>query len=455
MKDTVTLKELTILVIRRIKVCLCVAIIFALLFGSLKMTAQISAMKSPDNTAEKVEALYAAELEEYQESLFILKSEYEHKKNQLEAATDYQNKSLLYKIDPSNQVVSQSILSAANLEREGSILKDELGNYVSSSPEMIVLSHYYNIWESANLKEALGMDIEDIYLREVVSVQIVDGVLLNISAIGATADDAKALTDAAVKFLQSHTKAINASYGSHDLILLSSSVKVSSEYTEDPSTKQDIQKTINTLKSEVLSAEQALERLNEPEKQSPIDIWDVITDTVIQIIIGAVIGGVFGAVLIIIGYLFSNRLTHIICAERQFPDCFTVSLALPKTKSERLSDKLLGERVWESKEQALSYLEKFLESADLKNKTLALVTTLKNIAERSEISQIKDILEKLGATVVIADNAYYNPEAVKAISNADMVVILEEYNKSKLNEISAIFSIINEQEKELKSVVII
>lgn len=454
MKDTVTLKELVALIIRKGRLCICLAVIFGLLLGGLGVSKKISDMNSPKNTPEKVEEHYQEKVDEYHRKHAELQSNYTHKKNQLAAAIEYQQNSLLCKIDPSDKIVAQSVLSVTNIAKKATSLKDISLDSLNQTTELDILSHYDTMWVNADLKESLKIDVLDTYLREVITLTIKDEILLKVTAVASTEDEAKTLHDAALKFLQNQTDIISDTYCSHDLVVLSTSIKASTDYeATEPSPQQKIQKTIIDLQNQIIEAENELKDLTEPPLETPINIVNIIVNFVLQFVLGGIIGVIIGAVFVIVQYLFGSRLTHITCVEQQFPNCFAISLSLSKNWFERTANKLLGERVWKTQEQSLAYLQEALKVRFTDKDTVALVTTLSSANECDEFVQIKQLLEQCGCRVVVADNAYYNSEAIRAMSEADKVVMIEQYNNSKTNEIEATLALVAERGKALESLV--
>ena len=100
MKDTVTLKELFAIIVRRGKQVVCLMLAFALLLGIVQTGRKIAAAREEDNSPEKIEERYQDALENYQQNRENLEERLSKAQQQLEGQQEYNDNSLLLEIDP-------------------------------------------------------------------------------------------------------------------------------------------------------------------------------------------------------------------------------------------------------------------------------------------------------------------------------------------------------------------
>lgn len=116
MKDTVTLKELAAIAIRRGRLAMILALSCALLLGSWRAHRLIRTATSADNSPEKIEERYQEALESYEESKEDLEKQLSRAEAQLESQREYNDKSLLMEIDSHNKAVTTINLAITDVD---------------------------------------------------------------------------------------------------------------------------------------------------------------------------------------------------------------------------------------------------------------------------------------------------------------------------------------------------
>ena len=118
MKDTVTLKELLAIVVRRGRFVLTLALVFAVLMGGVQMFRQVSASRQENNSPEKIEERYQEALEDYQIEKENLEKELSDAQRKLDSQQEYNEESLLMRLDPYNKYVTTINLAVTDVEEE-------------------------------------------------------------------------------------------------------------------------------------------------------------------------------------------------------------------------------------------------------------------------------------------------------------------------------------------------
>ena len=89
MKDTVTLKELAAIAVRRGRLAIILALIFALLLGGWRAHGLIAKAKSEENSPEKIEERYQEAMESYAANKEDLEEQLAKAETQLESQREY------------------------------------------------------------------------------------------------------------------------------------------------------------------------------------------------------------------------------------------------------------------------------------------------------------------------------------------------------------------------------
>ena len=172
MKDTFTMKELAAILVRRGKIVLIFAVIFALLLGGWQGFKLLEAAKAPKNSPAQIEDRYEKALKAYQEERAHLERQVADKQKQLDNQIAYNEESLLMKIDPLNKTVTTIHLMISGLDNE------ELNQMFLTETLAIdyaigrIQKQYSLYWDRITLqKELTGTPyrgVEEKYIQEVV-----------------------------------------------------------------------------------------------------------------------------------------------------------------------------------------------------------------------------------------------------------------------------------------------
>jgi len=101
MTDTITLKELLAVIVRRGKKLIALCLVFAVIFGAYCIFQRVRVIGSPENSSEVIEEAYQEELEVYQECKSVLDEQYQKRENNLKAYQQHLLDSVLMQLDPS------------------------------------------------------------------------------------------------------------------------------------------------------------------------------------------------------------------------------------------------------------------------------------------------------------------------------------------------------------------
>lgn len=454
MKETVTIKELAAIVIRRGKWMIVLALIFALILGAFELSQQISAMNAPDNTLEAIETRYQDALKEHQEEEERLNKELQKLQRSLQEEQKYYDQSLLMKIDPYNKAVSLINLAITDMEDSTFLQVFQIEGTPVDYIVSRIQNQYLVMWRSVDLQEVLGGDVSDKYLREVVGVKAQSGGLLEIVAYAETEAEAERRASAVYAYLTKSSSVVADSAYPHAFSVLSESTKVDVDLALE-STQQAVEDNIENYTSQIEETEMQLEALVPPVRDSQITVGTAAVAVVKYAVLGIVLGIILGVIWAIVSYLFSNKLTFSCHLEHKLSVPMMASMGKRKDLWNRIADWMLDERVWKEEENALDYLTESAEVRLIKGEKIVLLTTLREAVSTREVQIVIDKLEQSGYHVQYVNDAYYNGQALSAIAQNDSVILMERCGCSKMDAIDTVVSLAQEQKKAIKGYILI
>ena len=454
MADTITLKELLAITVRRAKVLIAVALVFAIPVGALCADRNIDKMYSADNTVEAIEEKYQADLDVYQKQEQILSEQLLNLERSLESQQDHLSTSVLMQLDPSNK--ASTVINVAIAELAQSDF-DKVYSIEGTSADYIISriqNQYLVLWEGLNLETIFGSNLTDRQWRELVVLQEKNGGVIEISVSAKTIEESAAMAEKAYAYLTGNTETIIRSAYSHTLVLLSRSSKMAAD-PDLEQTQKDALATIEQCKTQIRTLENELNALKEPARTEQITVATIIRDTAMYALLGGILGGIVTVVCIIVGYLFGTKLV--------FSDYLVQNLKIPMLVSfsakgdlfGRLADRILGERVWNGEESALAYLSKSAAARLEPGAKVALLSSLRFKKQENFVQSVKATLENMGYSVCFVDDAVYNAEMLPAIADNDCVILLERRNVSRIKSVELLISLSGEQEKPVKGFILV
>lgn len=454
MADTVTLKEMLAVVVRRGRTLIALCLVFAVLLGAFCAFQRIRAINDSDNTPEAIEQAYQDDLASYLTQKEVLTQQQLKLKQNLESYQTHMDTSLLMQLDAykeASTVIDIAITELAPNDFEQVYeIEGTPADYIITRIQNQYLIH----WRSINLATVLGIDVTDQHWREVVSLENKGGGILEIKAIAQTEEESAALAQKVYQYLMDNVETVSQSAYRHGFSLLSNSSK-----TESDSDLATLQKNnlnlLSQYEKDLAAAELALEALAEPQRAEQITVTTIIRDMVKYAVLGGVLGVILGVIWIVIGYFFGTKLVFADDLVQDLKIPMMMSFSGNSTLFTRLSDRILGERVWYDETQALAFLS---ESASVRLESGVKIALLSSLALKEKTSHVQSAitaLETMGHTVCLVENATYSAKALSAISGSDCVIFMERRGVTGTKSVELLLSMAAEQDKPVKGFILI
>lgn len=458
MKDTVTLKELLAIVVRRGRFVLTLALVFAVLIGGVQTFRQVSASRQEKNSPEKIEERYQEALVDYQIEKENLEKELSNAQRKLESQQEYNEESLLMRLDPYNKYVTTINLAVTDVEEEAfrQVFQVETTpiEYLISK----IQSQYLVYWDSLDLESALVnftyAGTKDKYLREMVSLSIMDGGGLTLEAYGESEQDAKLLAQSAYTCLQEGQATISAASYKHTFTLISQVTKNQVDEELVDTQKKNLE-NVKTCEENIEQLTQQLNDLKEPTREEGYAISTMVKSIVKWTVLGITLGIVLGIVVAMVEYLFRNRVE----TSREMEQFLSVPLMGIVSHRKGLcniwADKILGERIWNDEAQAGAYLEKSVQAYLPNDGVVALLSTLPLEKDDPEVQKVINVLAGHGMTVQFVGDAGCCGAAMTVVQGCTHVILAERCGTSNWVNVETLTELTKRMEKPIVGFVLI
>lgn len=430
---TISLADLLAVLVRKGKKIILVGVLFAVLLGAFKGIILQSRLNDESHIAwDEVE---------YEQRVAALEHSIEATQQKVKHQQDYIAQSLWMQVDPYNKYVAQyyfaiSDVDEKSLDMEFSIEETPL-DYLNEK----IATQYQILWSALDLPAKLGLsqyeNVEEKYVREMVSLQSPSSGVLSIAAIGNSEAEAEELVNAAYTLVKNMHDTVARNICAHTLGSFDFTLK--KVIDNEMATAQSAHYAeIDLYNSSILEAKKELEELAKPD------------GLMVAVIKTMIIGGIVGVLLACVWYcckvLLQGVLQSSVQGERVWKVHCIGSLSFNKGVFLPLANAISGERVWKDEKQALRYIcETVKIRAD--GNQLLVVTTLKQKYYGDMMQKLQSALAKNGIKAVCVDDSLHNAEAVAQLSKCDAVLFVEAVDQTKLTSVSKVLAFAEECSK--------
>lgn len=421
MKEPISLNDIFAVLLKRTKSIICICLAAAVLAGACQLFLQWKRTVGSGLSEEEREWQYQSALTEYESSKQYLEQAIVDTEAYVTSLREYMAQSLLTNLDPNNRPVSQTVLAIRDVDSVN----------VEADSEQI-RTMYSLLWDSANLSTVLTdhpyTHLGSQFIREVISLVSYDGGTLVISAAADTVEGSRALCDAAHAYLVSVYDTVVESSCAHTLSVVSST---DSFFADESLKKTQLWQIdeVNMNEANCDSYRQQLSALKEPVKNDGRFICDAAALAKWSAV-GAVLGLLLTCIAILGKYIISERVENSKLMAVLIAAPHLGSVAKIKDIWHRLALEFAGEPYWNTVEEGKRYLSENLAARIQAQSTVAVITTLKTSAEDAAVQSVIQTLHGLGHTVTYVNQAYCNPEAIRAIRENRYIIFAEATGKS-------------------------
>ena len=432
MEQEISLLDLLAAAIRKGKQIIVFALICGLLFmGYAVLSAHLAQSKEEE----------AYTLAEKERQIRDLKKTIERAEQGINNERDYIRDSLFMQINPNNVYTTRInyMLTNLSIPLDGSVgMMENPTDYVMER----IMARYLLEWNGTDLQELLTapgfQNIEDRYLRELISVGDGGSGNLYIYVNGATEIESQKLAEAAEKVLLSLKNDVaTESYG-HSLVKVSTVTK--QQISEGIRDRQNVHFDVLDAYVDAISVAQK-DLLKLESEHSP-------TGFIKKFIIGCLTGGILSILWVMFCSMLRGNAESAEQVASQTGLKFLGSVYSGKTKDPfaQLASAITGETKWASDEEALSYLAK---RTAMEGSEKLLVTTTGSYAANAGIEALLSALRSGGMQADFLPAIATSAEALSALQDADSVLFAVMRGKTKVPDVLAAIKLAEESGKSV------
>lgn len=426
----INLVTLLFKVCQRWRVLLIVATVAAVAIGGTKLAMNIQGLYDPEKMEER-NALYRDTLGLYEAEGEALERRMEENQRSLRLQSDYNDKSMLMKVDPGNEWVgSMNLYIDTDYQvMPGSSIQNE-------NPAYKIVYAYYDYYAGefyVDVMERLSFDLGELkYLKEVLAVSIDAGrYSITIQAIADTKEHCDEMIKVAGEAFQSRYDFIRSSLGEHSLTMsgVASNAQINAG-REEFQVNQEASERVLTQNVYSLNKEYRNWKKRKADLELPIVDWaSAVKNGIKWILIAAVGGGFLSCTVLFVKYMISGRIKS---AEDLGQGVFTLAELPARGKKKNAIDRLvcrvfgivIKESEYDSRVEAMALsLEKMLSTMQGKEGTIAFVGDVPETELKAFVKQVGNILSAKYKAAA-AGNIIAEPAAAKAAYDADAVVMV-------------------------------
>lgn len=455
-ENTIGLTDLLAVVIRGWKRIGISMLVFAFLLGGYQIYRQVSLAKDPSNFPEEIEERYEVAMADYEKELDSLQRSLENQKKFLTSKEEYLEKSFLFQIDPYNKYTANIVFTFSDIDESAQLFR-----YPNTAADYLpkkIRSQYIALWESIDVPRDIGLpqykDVEWKYLSELVSVSALEGELVSIQTVGTTMSDAEQLADAVYDYFVSYQDTIGAGSAWHHILLMNRTTQTVIDEELDIK-RENLETEIENLRTDIEKSEQAIENLKVPSRETGYSTVEIIKAVAKYAVLGAMVGAFLACAFVCCRWIFSNRIVHSFQLEAAAAAPFLGSLRISDAWSERLAIRVMGERSWNDKNQAASYISQQAKLCFPENKMVLLLSAMPEELAGTKIKDLGKLLSDSGLQTASAVDAIHNPHAVELIRDCAAVVLVESPGYSSVTAVQSMAAQIKSWKKPILGVITI
>lgn len=447
MNEPISLKEILAVIIRRGRSILCFAVIAAILAGAYQFKVQFAAYRNPANSPEQYEAVYQIQTAEYNKTLSEYNKQLDAARRSLDQQLSYNESSILMQVDPYNMALDTFVLAITDvteIQSEAYAQKEVNPGYFVDTLQ----NYYLQYWNSLSLSQTLPdnpyPELAERYLRELVGFYVNGNGVLTITAVGITEADAAALGNAVYRAFMALYPTVKAATYDHSISLVSHSSRcvvdtnIENIQTTNITAAQDKQTHVSDLENQINA-------LAVPQLGTPYSKKTVVIQSAKWAVLGAFVGIVLACIWILILFLMRSRAESSRQMEKILGIAFLGSAAKKGSVWDRMTRKLLGERVWKDADTAAAFIAQSVTSAAEPGAPLAVLTTLNTKDAQAALAAVSEAICPVCPQISCVKNAEKNPDAVALLRECKTVLLAERPGVSNTPEIRSLIDMAEKQ----------
>ena len=422
MAETMNMKELFALLVRRCRAVLLTALIFAVLLGGVQAfrTSRSNSDESDVSAEEQIASQYA--------DLAALKQQMTTTKAKVASLQEYVVQAPLMEIDPYRVYTTTMLIGLTPAENApGASASQEYSDGAVCAA-----------WLAGTDIQKLAADtsfaeIGNLYLQDLFSAKPLSGGVLSLRTYGTSQERAEELADMLYQGLHRQFSGESSSMPTVNAVLSSATL---CETNTEIADKQDkifkelttAKESLTTLTSKVQSQESALP--HDDETPSPVK------SGVKYAVLGFAVGIILACLWILVKAMFSGRIETAGQLETMGGAPYWGTLAVAKRKSDRWADAILGETLWADRNAAATHLADRVAACDSASAGIAIISSLSDQPE--ELDDFVAALKDRDYSVSVIMNVASDPAAFACLKKNGLILLAERRGMTRMERLKAV-----------------
>lgn len=427
MAETMNMKELFALLVRRCRAVLLTALIFAVLLGGVQAfrTSRSNSDESDVSAEEQIASQYA--------DLAALKQQMTTTKAKVASLQEYVVQAPLMEIDPYRVYTTTMLIGLTPAENApGASASQEYSDGAVCAA-----------WLAGTDIQKLAADtsfaeIGNLYLQDLFSAKPLSGGVLSLRTYGTSQERAEELADMLYQGLHRQFSGESSSMPTVNAVLSSATL---CETNTEIADKQDkifkelttAKESLTTLTSKVQSQESALP--HDDETPSPVK------SGVKYAVLGFAVGIILACLWILVKAMFSGRIETAGQLETMGGAPYWGTLAVAKRKSDRWADAILGETLWADRNAAAAHLADRVAACDSASAGIAIISSLSDQPE--ELDDFVAALKDRDYSVSVIMNVASDPAAFACLKKNGLILLAERRGMTRMERLKAVHKLMH------------
>ena len=427
MAETMNMKELFALLVRRCRAVLLTALIFAVLLGGVQAfrTSRSNSDESDVSAEEQIASQYA--------DLAALKQQMTTTKAKVASLQEYVVQAPLMEIDPYRVYTTTMLIGLTPAENApGASASQEYSDGAVCAA-----------WLAGTDIQKLAADtsfaeIGNLYLQDLFSAKPLSGGVLSLRTYGTSQERAEELADMLYQGLHRQFSGESSSMPTVNAVLSSATL---CETNTEIADKQDkifkelttAKESLTTLTSKVQSQESALPHGD--ETPSPVK------SGVKYAVLGFAVGIILACLWILVKAMFSGRIETAGQLETMGGAPYWGTLAVAKRKSDRWADAILGETLWADRNAAAAHLADRVAACDSASAGIAIISSLSDQPE--ELDDFVAALKDRDYSVSVIMNVASDPAAFACLKKNGLILLAERRGMTRMERLKAVHKLMH------------
>ena len=427
MAETMNMKELFALLVRRCRSVLLTALIFAVLLGGVQAfrTSRSNSDESDVSAEEQIASQYA--------DLAALKQQLTTTKAKVASLQEYVVQAPLMKIDPYRVYTTTMLIGLTPAENAP----------VASASQEYSDGAVCAAWLAGTDIQKMAADtsfaeIGNLYLQDLFSAKPLSGGVLSLRTYGTSQERAEELADMLYQGLHRQFSGESSSTPTVNTVLSSATL---CETNTEIADKQDkifkelttAKESLTTLISKVKSQELALP--HDDETPSPVKRG------VKYAVLGFAIGIILDCLWILLKAVFSGRIETAGQLEAMSDAPYWGTLAVAKRKSDRWADSILGETLWADRKAAAAHLVDRVATCDSAFAGITIISSLSDQPE--ELDDFVAALKERDYSVSVIMNVASDPAAFAWLKKEGLILLAERRGITRMERLKAVHTLMH------------